>query len=297
MRTTRVGIYLWLLAFLMGAVVGCAWSLSRDPFALPASGPAVVHRALAPAAARDLPFADLIPLPVDRLLKVIDGLPGGDALTPLQRAGLATVMATRGVEPVIRNNIANRLTGMTHPDPDLWRRFLAMYQDPAEDEVWRDYSVQFLALSLPAADDRDAALAALTAIAEQDRGTIGTTALLHLVRLANDGTVLRPATLAALAVARLQDPATPDPSRHVALALIGQEGWREHLPLVRAALDQHPGPDAARGALYTLGVLGDGSDAAVIRAWTAATHPAVAQAAEVAVQRLAARTGAGGVQP
>ncbi|MFM2089810.1 MAG: hypothetical protein RLZZ127_299 [Planctomycetota bacterium] len=243
---------------------------------------------LAPTA---LPFADLINLPVHRLLERIDGLPGADDLSPLQRSGLATLMATRGIEPVIRNNIANRLVGAADADPALWRTFLAMAQDPAEDEVWRDYAIQFLALATPRADDRAAAGAALLRIATDDPGTRGTTALLHLVRLGREGILDRPASLPALVASRIQDPATPDPARHVALALVGQEGWTEQVPLVRSVLAAGLDIDATRGALYTLGMLGDAGDMVVIERYRSATHPAVAAAARAAHDRVVARFG------
>jgi hypothetical protein len=301
-RTMRFAwnvIWSFIVGLSLGAGVAMVWSDATQvtgPSSRVAQ-PVVYHGMLEPLGRADLPFADLVGQPADRLLATIDGLPAADALTAVQRAGLTVLMTTRGVEPVIRNNIANRLTGMAQPDPGLWRMFLGMYRDPSEDEVWRDYSIQFLALSLPAADDRAAALSALCQIAEQDRGTIGTTALLHIVRLANNGTVPRPATLAALAEARIRDPLAPDPSRHVALALIGQEGWRECLPLVRTVLEEGPGVDATRGALYTLGVMGDPADAALISGFASSTHPAIAKAAAVAAGRLAERTPAQGAQP
>jgi len=45
------------------------------------------------------------------------------------------VMSTKGVLPVARNNIANRLVARRPLNPELWSHFAAMYDDPDEDPL------------------------------------------------------------------------------------------------------------------------------------------------------------------
>jgi hypothetical protein len=219
-------------------------------------------------------------------LALVDGLPPGDALTADELAGLSQVMRQTTADPLIRNNIANRLVDRSAVEPGLWRDFAAMQADTAEEAVWRDYSIQFLALALPAADDRPAAAARLLDIARQDAGTMGTTALIQLARLARTGVIARPADLADLIVARARDRRVDDPVRHTAFALLGEEGLRDHLPLVRAELADPAGPDATRGALFALGRLGEAADAALLDPFCRSANGAIAEAARRAQARL-----------
>lgn len=237
--------------------------------------------------AADLPFADLAALPVDRLLPLVDSLPAkGDALTADERAGLRVIMLTKGVEPVIRNNIANRLVDRVKPDPDLWRDFAASYADAGEDAVWRDYSVQFLSLSIASAGDKQAAAGKLLAIARDDRTTIGATALLHVVRLAGEGVIERPADLNVLISSRITAKDAPDPVRHTAFALVGEEKITDLLPLVRQELQKPAGDDAKRGALFALGKLGGAADIALVEPYAKDRNGAVVLAADAALKRL-----------
>ena len=96
----------------------------------------------------DLPYVDLIgAAPIDQI-QTVDALPGGNQLSDEEVAGLMRVMSTKGVLPVARNNIANRLVARRPLNPELWSHFAAMYDDPEEDPVWRDYSIQFLAVTI-----------------------------------------------------------------------------------------------------------------------------------------------------
>ena len=217
---------------------------------------------------------------------MVDSLPGGDALTADEQAGLRVVMATKGVEPVVRNNIANRLVDQTRPDPALWRDFAAMYDDAGEDAVWRDYAVQFLSLSVASAADRAAAADRLLAIARSDRSTIGGTALLHVVRLADAGVIQRPADLSQMIVNRITAKDSPDPVRHTAFALIGEEKLVDLLPLVRAELAAPGGDDAKRGALFALGKLGSAADLVLVEPFAKDPNGAVVLAANAAISRL-----------
>ena len=237
--------------------------------------------------AADMPLSELQHLPPIHQIAAVDALPPGPSLSPRQVAGLRVLIAAPQALEVVRNNAANRLVARGD-DPELWRFFAAMHGNEDESAVWRDYSLQFWSLSIPFADDVATAAAELAMIAETAEENHAGTALLHLARLQGDGVPIETALIHAVIRARLSTDATPDALRHTCLALIGEGGYRALLPLARSALNDASGVEALRGALYSLGRLGDAGDRALIAPYLDHSHPAVVAAARAAEARLAA---------
>lgn len=241
-----------------------------------------------PAAGRVPAVDDLRALPqVDQILWV-DGLPPGPELTAAECGALLAVLRASDLLAVVRNNAANRLVARRPLDPTVAEAFMAMYRDEGEDPVWRDYCVQFVAESVPAlaGDRRVTAVAFLRGVAREDASTIGATALLQEDRLVREGTIDPAPDYGRVLGDRLADSATPGVVRHTLLALIGQGGHREHLPLVRRHLAEPANDDVKRGALYAIGVLGDVADLPAVERYLADPNPGVARAAAAARDRL-----------
>ncbi|TVR16400.1 MAG: hypothetical protein EA401_01430 [Planctomycetota bacterium] len=237
-------------------------------------------------AAHDYPLAELRFLPPLEQLSAVDALSRGDRLRGEQAQGLRAVVADAGVIDVVRNNAANRLIQRAE-DGALWQFFAAMHDDQEEGPVWRDYSLQFLAMSVPFADDPAAAMGALARVASEAPEEFAGTALLHLARLGDAGVEVPPGLIETVISERLQRDDTPDALRHTCLALIGEGNRRDVLPLARKELARDDaGVEALRGALYSLGRLGDADDAQLVQSFLSHAHPGVVRAAEAAHQRL-----------
>jgi len=125
------------------------------------------------------------------------------------------------------------------------------------------------------------------AASRKDRPYAGTA----LYALAADGRASPPATaeLKRLTVS-LCGPDADRAARMAAMQLAGERGWREALPAVRAALsgtDRDAAVDIV--AIGTLGLIGDGSDSALVEKVLANGGVRLRTAAETALRRIAGR--------
>jgi hypothetical protein len=225
----------------------------------------------------------------------VDSLPKGAELSHEEVVSLMSVMRSPQLLPVVRNNIANRLVERRPVDPYLATVFVQMYENGQEDEVWRDYCIQFLSVLVEGLgrDDGSEALSDLREIGRKDISTVGATALLQEARLVRNGVVPEAEDFSDLLSQRLADVETTGVVRHTLLALIGEDSRVEHLQLVREALESTGSDDATRGALYAIGRIGDHSDVPMVEALLDYPNGAVVMAAKAALDNLSARNGDG----
>lgn len=224
----------------------------------------------------------------ERQIAWSDTLPRADAVSEAEVEALFGLLECVDLHPVVRNNVANFMLTCDKALELMPARLCAMYANPKEDSVWRDYCVQFLgsAIEALAADERTDVAAELRSIGRNDHGSIGATALVQEGRLVQEGVLVAASDWSTALASRVSDPASPGIVRQTVYALIGQHGCREHLPLLRQELVRPLDDDAKRGALYALGVLGNPEDLTIIRPYVDDANPAVAAVAAAALQRL-----------
>ena len=132
---------------------------------------------------RPVPPAELatwFSLTESQRLDLVTDLSRHPALTAEVVAFLRSVIQDRERGIVTRNNAANALVGQEIKDPTLAAVFKRMVDDVRETEQWRDYSLQFLAVSVDWSNDPEAMAATIWQMATNGPGSIPGTALLHL---------------------------------------------------------------------------------------------------------------------
>ena len=159
------------------AVVGETAAVVAASAALP------VAPSTAPVSVRPVPPAELatwFSLTESQRLDLVTDLSRNPTLTPEVVAFLRSVIQDRARGIVTRNNAANALVGQEIKDPTLAAVFQRMVDDVSETEKWRDYSLQFLAVSVDWSNDPEAMAATIWQMATTGPGSIPGTALLHL---------------------------------------------------------------------------------------------------------------------
>lgn len=192
-------------------------------------------------------------------------------------------------DPLIRNNAANALVGQDKKDPELWRLFLKMAQDPNEDEVWRDYCLQFLGACVPFASEPKTVTDYLATVAREEGIDRAGTAAIMLVRLMDDKMYQPPADWLDVLSARAVDPKLPVPARLSMLALVGRNGSATNAVLLRHVIVTTKDDDLLRVAIAGLGIIGNTSDLPLVNAGLKHPNKAVILAAQGAQRRLANR--------
>ena len=148
-----------------------------------ASAVLAIAPSTSPVSARPVPPAELVTwfsLTESQRLDLMTDLSRNPALTPEVVAFLRSVIQDRERGIVTRNNAANALVGQEIKDPTLAAVFQRMVDDVSETEQWRDYSLQFLAVSVDWSNDPEAMAATIWQMATNGPGSIPGTALLHL---------------------------------------------------------------------------------------------------------------------
>ena len=198
-----------------------------------------------------------------------------------------------GREAALRNDVLNLLRNQRNVPEGLVGLLLGIAADGGRDSALVDYAFQHLgALQHDIADDavRTRVRAAFVRAAKDVGRPFAGTALYSLAdapRPTPDGDAeLRRLTLALLA------PGAHPLARLSAVQLAGERGYREALPAVRGILtgDRR---DAVQdiAAVGALGLIGEASDAALVRAALNKGGSRLRPAAETALKRIAEREG------
>jgi hypothetical protein len=262
-------------AWTSGAVV-------TQPLAVPTLPP-VVTQPVPPAE-----MADWYSMTESKRLDLATELQHNPKLSPDVVAFLRTVIQDRQRGIVTRNNAANALVGHEMKDPGLAAVFKRMVEDPSEDEQWRNYALQFLAVSVDWSDDPQAMTNTLWKMATEGPGSIPGTALLHLHYIDQRGVaVLPPGYTTFLAKILAQDHADL-PSRMTVAGIAGQRGMTELAPQLRNLAENAPQPALRRTALAALGQIADPADLAFIKRFIKDSDPLIAAAAKGAERNLLA---------
>jgi hypothetical protein len=259
----------------------------------------VVEPAIAPTAAvaqlptRPAPPAELatwFSMTESQRLDLVTELSHDPALKPEVVVFLRSVIQDRERGLVTRNNAANALVAQETKDSTLAALFKRMVEDASEDESWRDYSLQFLAISIDWSNDPEAMAATIWQMATNGPGSIPGTALLHLDYIDQRGVALFPSGYEEYLAKLLAHEGADLPSRMSVAGIAGQRGITELAPQLRDAAEHASQPALRRVALAALGQINDPADVVLVQLFTNDSDVpiAAAAAAKGAEQRLLA---------
>jgi hypothetical protein len=244
-----------------------------------------------PVPVRPVPPAELatwFSLTESQRLDLVTDLSRNPALTSEVVAFLRSVIQDRERGIVTRNNAANALVGQEIKDPTLAAVFKRMVDDASETEQWRDYSLQFLAVSVDWSNDPEAMAATIWQMATNGPGSIPGTALLHLHYMDQRAVALLPGGYEDYLAKLLAQENADLPSRMTVAGIAGQRGMIELAPQLRKAAEHATQPALRRVALAALGQINDPADVAFVQRFTNDADVLIAAAAKGAEQRLLA---------
>ena len=261
--------------------------------------PAVVLTPVLSSIAPSMPLVLVRPVPPAELatwfsmtesqrLDVVTDLSMNPTLAPEVVAFLLLVIQDRERGIVTRNNAANALVGQEIKDPTLAAVFQRMVDDVSETEQWRDYSLQFLAVSIDWSNDPEAMAATIWQMATNGPGSIPGTALLHLHYIDQRGVALLPGGYEDYLAKLLAQENADLPSRMTVAGIAGQRAMIELAPQLRNVAEHAAQPALRRVALAALGQINDPADVAFVQRFTNDADVLIAAAAKGAEQRLLA---------
>ena len=242
-----------------------------------------------PVSVRPVPPAELatwFSLTESQRLDLVTDLSRNPALTPDVVAFLRSVIQDRERGIVTRNNAANALVGQEIKDPTLAAVFQRMVDDASETEQWRDYSLQFLAVSVDWSNDPEAMAATIWQMATSGPGSIPGTALLHLHYMDQRAVALLPIGYEDYLAKLLAQGNADLPSRMTVAGIAGQRGMTELAPQLRNVAEHAAQPALRRVALAALGQINDPADVGFVQRFTNDADVLIAAAAKGAEQRL-----------
>ncbi len=180
---------------------------------------------------------------------------------------LNSAIRDKTLDEVTRNNMANALLGQRSPDPHLYLIFLKMIDDLGESYQWREYCVQHLARTAETSSDPKRVVEKLKTLMKDGEMGIPGTALLHLHRLEENGTIHLDASYTDNVIKLLNSPNADILVRISAIGVLAERGAKEALPTVRI-LARDKTPTLRRVALAALGLIGEQTDESILQAAT-----------------------------
>jgi len=255
-------------------------TVEKRPAAVP---PPVVTRPVPPAE-----MADWYEMTESKRLDLVTELQHNPDLKPEVVAFLRSVIQDRQRGIVTRNNAANALVGHSVRDPSLAAVFQRMVEDASEEEQWRDYALQFLAVSVDWSDNPQAMTSTIWKMATEGPGSIPGTALLHLNYIDQRGVAVLPPGYESYLGKMLAQDTADLPSRMTVAGIAGQRGMTELAPQLRKLAETAPQPALRRTSLAALGQLADPADVPFVQRFIKDSDPLIAAAAKGAEQRLLA---------
>ena len=113
-------------------------------------------------------------------IKLIKRLKQQHTLTAEEAEFLKNELLNEKHHEVLRNEIASLLVNLDQPDPMLYLYFAKMAKDESLSDVWREYCIQFLGLTLPYAKDKAYVQQQLQAHAQEHTQEAAGTAILQI---------------------------------------------------------------------------------------------------------------------
>jgi hypothetical protein len=253
-----------------------------------ADNPLIFPKTLSTEAGRIPNLTDLAALNPMEQITWVTNLTKGSPISPGEASALSRVIQSNQIHEVVRNSIGNLLVESEDQITRLPKLFFDMYHNREDSPIWRDYSVQFLALSIEKTPEanRNQASEKLLSIARSDNSTIGATAILQESRLIDEGVISDSDNISKAIRQKLENENLNPSSQQALLSLIGHKKLTEHLDLVRKHLNKPSSDDAKRGGLYAIGQIGTREDVKLVKLYLNDRNSAVAQAAVIAKEKL-----------
>ncbi len=199
----------------------------------------------------------------------------------------------------IRNDVLDVLLRQDKPVAGLGARVAAMYLDPAHDDIWRDYCLQYLAGCYEAApaetapdSERDKITSAYWDAASQFGKTFSGTALIGLEALSEKYPELDRKKVGLVAATLAGDESTCEASRITALRLCGKMKQVEALESARSVAQTGKTIPLRMAAIATLGDLGELQDLEYLQGTAAHDAPRLKPVMEAAMKAIRTRLGA-----
>jgi hypothetical protein len=251
----------------------------------------------------------LSPAQVSELYAFLEALPGP---REKNRAGLN----------LLKNDLVSLLQDQTHPPAGLTGALIAIYRNPAQDPVARDYALQHLvtwyeqgAADAPEAQSK---IQSVLRQATQETTSLAGTALLGLHRLitSDSGTLplaagdavpgadvqwdggpsrfsaekaLKSEEISHTALRMLGSADLPSASRITAIQVCAEREVAEALPVIQALAQTGDGTALRISAIAALGYLGGPEQVVLLQRLDAEPNPALRPALEGALRRLQTR--------
>jgi len=168
----------------------------------------------------------------------------------------------------VKNDILNVLRGQRAPLSGLTETLIALYRDPVQDPVIRDYAIQHLLAwreqGAPDAANAGNTIRALLFEVAGQSGAIAGTALLGLHLLSAQDPTLDQDAINRLALRLLSSADTEVASRITAIQVCAERGLKQATPAIQSVLEAQPCIPLRLSALAALARLGAGQQAAAI---------------------------------
>lgn len=204
----------------------------------------------------------------------------------------------------VKNDLLNVLIAQEQLPQDLGRRLVSMYRNPDNDDLWRDYSLQHIAMYCErrwrdaevAPDDgerREFAAAFRSAFNERKTHIAGT-ALLGWDCLSGRYPEFGRSELEKQVLEIARDPRACVAARATALSLCGSCNLTDALPLVRVAAQAGEETSLRLAAISALGQLGGKDDQELLQSIAAGPSKLEKQCAEIALKALSTRVSGAG---
>ena len=188
-----------------------------------------------------------------------------------------------------KNNLMDRLQSVEEARRDLTGALIGLYRDRGLDVVVRDYAVQHFVSWYPSAPDKDVLRAALWEATEENKTSVGGTALLGLLHLSRDNSEVDRHAIAERALQLAGDEQCGELTRITAVQVCGQLNLLAAAPIAgRLALDSES--VALRiAAIAALGQLGQAETPALLERLATDVNPRISAAARSARDRFRKR--------
>jgi HEAT repeat protein len=199
----------------------------------------------------------------------------------------------RQEENWLRNELMDKLTAQAALPKDLVQVLVAIYQDPAQDIVMRDYAVQHMRPAYAQAGLEDQATlqqVLWNAVTETDSSIAGT-ALLALRDLAQDHHEIEPNQLGEAALKLAADDRCGELSRITAVQVCGRLGMNQTSPLLLQLVQQAGSVPLQIASIAALGDVGDEAARNYLRQLTGQADLRLRPALETALKKLNGRQG------
>jgi len=199
----------------------------------------------------------------------------------------------RQEENWLRNEMMDKLTAQAALPADVAQVLVAIYQDPAQDIVMRDYSVQHLNPAYVQAGPEQRTIlqqALWSAVTETDSSIAGT-ALLALQNLAQDYKEIDPDTLGEAALNLAGDGRCGELSRLTAVQVCGRLGLKQAAPLLLQLAQNAPTVPLQIASIAALGDVGDEAARAYLQQLAGQADPRLGPALETALRKMNQRPG------